>query len=108
MVAGRSVPLPAVTGRRAVATIRAKDARALRASQWRTDLADPSELERRLFPKPVDRWRPGDWVAFFATAQQLADQYGKEHVLAMVEELVRVDAGPTREMADAIRHSIRP
>jgi hypothetical protein len=28
--------------------------------------------------------------------------------LAMVEELVRVDAGPTREMADAIRHSIRP
>jgi hypothetical protein len=72
------------------------------------DLPDLSQLERCLFPKPADTWTPDDWAAFFATAQQLADQYGKEHTVAMVDELVLLDAGPTREMADAIRHSIRP
>jgi hypothetical protein len=45
---------------------------------------------------------------FFATAKQLADQYGEEHIVSMVDELVLLDAGPTSETADAIRHSIRP
>ena len=67
------------------------------------DLADLSEVERRLFPQPVDTWTPDDWATFFATAQRLADQYGKEHIMALVDELVLVGAGPTREMADAIR-----
>ena len=67
------------------------------------DLADLSEVERRLFPQPVGTWTPDDWAAFFAIAQRLADQYGKEHIVALVDELVLVGAGPTREMADAIR-----
>jgi hypothetical protein len=72
------------------------------------DLADLSEVERRLFPKRSDTWTPDDWFTFFATAQRLADQYGKEHIVAMVDELLLVGTGPTKEMADAIRHSIRP
>ena len=71
------------------------------------DDIDLLELERRLFPKPVGTWTPDDWAMFFATAQQLVDEYGKEHILAMVNELVFVEAGPTTVMADAIRHSIR-
>ena len=71
------------------------------------DDLDLAEFERRLFPTPVGTWTPDDWYALFATAQQLADEYGKEYVLAMVNELVAVGAGPTTVMADAIRHSIR-
>jgi hypothetical protein len=61
------------------------------------DLADLSEVERRLFPKPADTWTPNDWFTFFATAQRLADQYGKERIVALVDELVLVGAGPTRD-----------
>jgi hypothetical protein len=68
---------------------------------------DMIELERRLFPKPVDTWTPDDWAAFFVTAQELVDEYGKEHVLAIVNELVLAGAGATAVMADAIRHSVR-
>ncbi|PXW99152.1 hypothetical protein [Mycolicibacterium moriokaense] len=71
------------------------------------DNLDLAEFERRLFPSPVGTWTPDDWHALFATAQQLADKYGKEYVLAMVNELVPVGAGPTTVMADAIRHSTR-
>ena len=56
-----------------------------------------AELERRLFAKPVGTWTADDWAAFFATAQRLVDEYGKERVLVMVNELVLVDAGPTRD-----------
>ena len=52
------------------------------------DVLDLSELERRLFPKPADTWTPDDWFAFFACAQQLADKYGKDQILAMVDEFV--------------------
>jgi hypothetical protein len=69
---------------------------------------DLFELERRLFPKPADTWTPDDWFAFFAAAQQLADKYGKDQIVAMVEELLLIGAGPTKEIADAIRHSVRP
>ncbi|HXO54347.1 MAG TPA: hypothetical protein VN888_25750 [Mycobacterium sp.] len=41
------------------------------------------------------------------TAQKLVDNYGKEHVLALVNELVLADAGATTVMADPIRHSVR-
>jgi hypothetical protein len=71
------------------------------------DDLDLPELERRLFPKPVSIWTPSDWYAFFATAQQLADVYGKDRILAMVEELVFIGAEATTLTADAIRHSIR-
>jgi hypothetical protein len=46
------------------------------------------KLERQLFPKPVGTWTPDDWATFFVTAQKLVDNYGKEHVLALVNELV--------------------
>jgi hypothetical protein len=72
------------------------------------DVLDLSELERRLFPKPADTWTPDDWFAFFASAQQLADKYGKDQIVAMVDELLLIGAGPTKEMADAVRHSVRP
>jgi len=52
------------------------------------DVLDLSELERRLFPKPAHTWTPDDWFAFFACAQQLADKYGKDQILAMVDELL--------------------
>jgi hypothetical protein len=72
-----------------------------------TDDLDITEPERQLFPKPVGTWTPDDWATFFVTAQKLVDNYGKEHVLALVNELVLADAGATTVMADAIRHSVR-
>jgi hypothetical protein len=72
------------------------------------DVLDIAELEQRLFPKPVGTWGPEDWLVFFATAQQLADRYGKDQIVAMVDELLLIGAGPTKEMADAIRFSVRP
>ncbi|CAN5779752.1 hypothetical protein BH09ACT7_BH09ACT7_33420 [soil metagenome] len=69
---------------------------------------DIAELERRLFPRPVDAWLPDEWAAFFVQAQSLVDEYGKDHILAMVDDLVLAGAAATPAAADAIRHSIRP
>jgi hypothetical protein len=64
-------------------------------------------LERRLFARPADEWTPDDWFSFFGTAQILADKYGRDQVLTLVNELVSIGAGATAATADAIRHSIR-
>ncbi|MET0701138.1 MAG: hypothetical protein ABWY93_15890 [Mycobacterium sp.] len=67
---------------------------------------DIAEFERRLFPRPVDVWSPDDWAAFFAVAQKLVDEYGKDEVLAAVSDLVLAGvAAPSA--VDAIRHSVQ-
>lgn len=68
---------------------------------------DLAEIEQRLFSKPVDTWTPDEWWKFLATAQRLVDDYGKESVLAAVNELALLDVGYARTIADVIRHSTR-
>jgi len=64
-------------------------------------------LNGNCFPSRSAPGHPTTGATFFVTAQKLVDNYGKEHVLALVNELVLADAGATTVMADPIRHSVR-
>ena len=71
------------------------------------DDVDLVELEARLLPKPLAEWTPDDWPGFVGTAQSLADKYGKELILATLEELALIHGSEARVLGDVIRHSVR-
>jgi hypothetical protein len=70
-----------------------------------TDDFDITQLEEILFPpdKPVSTWTAEDLGACGERVQALHDRYGKDRIEAMRQDLMGVNSGALRALADAIK-----